>query len=93
MKKHPLSTQEAILIEAENSLTLQELCITLQADDTIIIAFVEHDILLPSGNTPKDWRFNSNNLKRAKTAISFYHDLEINLNGIALALDLLDQIP
>lgn len=82
----------AVIIEQHNPLTFDELCQALQTEQQFIMKLVEHDVLQPDGDTHNDWRFDSYNFKRARTAVSFYHDLEINLNGIALALDLLDEI-
>jgi chaperone modulatory protein CbpM len=44
------------------------------------------------GSSPEDWRFSGESLKRAKTAAHLTHDLELNTPGVALALDLLDEI-
>ncbi len=82
----------AIVIEETNPLTFEQLCQALQTEQQFIIELVENDILKPHGNEYTQWQFDSYNFKRAKTAASFYHDLEVNLNGIALALDLLDEI-
>jgi len=38
------------------------------------------------------WRFESNSLQRAHTAMRLQRDLGINLAGVALAIDLLDKI-
>ncbi len=93
MKKNHLPTLvNAILIEENNPIGFEELCHAVQADQQFVIELVELHALKPEGQTHQEWRFDSNNFKRAKTAVSFYHDLEINLNGIALALDLLDEI-
>jgi chaperone modulatory protein CbpM len=82
----------AVIIDEPNPLTFEELCHALQTEQQFVIRLVENDILQPHGITHNEWRFDSYNFKRAKTAASFYHDLEVNLNGIALALDLLDEI-
>lgn len=73
-------------------LSLDELCHALQADQQLVIELVELHVLSPRGETHVEWHFDSYNFKRAKTAVSFYRDLEVNVNGIALALELLDQI-
>jgi chaperone modulatory protein CbpM len=40
----------------------------------------------------KEWRFSMNDLRRIKTALRLQRDLEVNLAGVALVLDLLDQL-
>ncbi len=82
----------SVLIETDNGLSLTELCQAVQADNELIIQMVEFRLLKPQGQSPDDWQFDSECLRRAKTAISFYHDLDINLSGIALALDLIGQV-
>ena len=82
----------AIIIEETTPVYFDELCHTLHTEDTFITALIEYEILTPSGQSTKDWHFDSNNLKRAKTAVSFHQDLGVNLNGIALAFQLLDEM-
>lgn len=81
-----------IIVEESQSLTLDEFCQVIQVHQQIIIQMVEYHLLHPEGDAPENWRFNPITLKRAKTAASFYHDLGINMAGVALALDLLNQI-
>ncbi len=38
------------------------------------------------------WRFSGSALQRARTAMRLQRDLGINLAGVALAMDLLDEI-
>lgn len=38
------------------------------------------------------WRFTGSTLRRTRLALSFARDLEVNPPGVALALDLIDQI-
>jgi chaperone modulatory protein CbpM len=80
------------LMQASNALTLEELSLTLRAPSSIIIEMVEFSLFVPTGTGPTNWSFDSLCFKRAKRALSFKNDLELNLPGIALALDLLDQI-
>jgi chaperone modulatory protein CbpM len=56
------------------------------------MAWVSEGVLSPAGGSPQDWRFSGDSLKRAKTAARLMRDLELNSPGVALALDLLDEI-
>jgi chaperone modulatory protein CbpM len=56
------------------------------------MSWVTEGVLSPSGSSPEDWRFGGDSLRRAKTAAHLTHDLELNIAGVALALDLLDEI-
>ena len=83
---------KGILIERSSPLNLDELAQAIHLRNEMIIEMVEHHLLEPEGQSPTDWRFDDVNLKRAKIAASFHRDLEVNLQGIALALDLLERI-
>ena len=80
------------VIQAGQALSLEELSYTLDTNNEVIVEMVQFSLLTPTGTGPNNWSFDSICLKRAKRALSFKHDLELNLQGIALALDLLDQI-
>jgi chaperone modulatory protein CbpM len=56
------------------------------------MSWVTEGVLSPTGSSPEDWRFSGDSLQRAKTAAHLTHDLELNTPGVALALDLLDEI-
>lgn len=85
-------TITGIVIEESSSLTLDEFCHATRTQREIVLQMVENQLIEPLGATPEEWRFDSFSLKRGRIAASFYHDLEINMPGIALALDLLDKI-
>ena len=44
------------------------------------------------GEAPEDWRFTGESLRRARLAWWLTRDLELNPPGVAMALDLLDEI-
>ena len=72
-------------------LSLEQLCDALNTEKNFIRQLVEQDLITPKGDE-KEWQFDIICYKRAKSACSFYHDLDVNMAGIALALDLLDKI-
>lgn len=80
------------VIEEESYLTLVELCQASSASEDRVIAWVFEGVLEPIGETPQDWQFTGQSLRRTRLALSFSLDLEINPAGVALALDLLDEI-
>ena len=85
-------TITGIIIEESSSLTLDEFCHATRTQREIVLQMVENQLIEPLGAAPEEWRFDSFSLKRGRIAASFYHDLEINMPGIALAFDLLDKI-
>lgn len=87
MKKQQKGTVEQFL-----SLNLEELCQAVHLHSQVVIEMVEYQLIDPKGSTPNSWRFDNTCLKRAKIAATFYHDLEVNIPGIGIALDLLERI-
>ncbi|MGD9601729.1 MAG: chaperone modulator CbpM [Gammaproteobacteria bacterium] len=54
--------------------------------------FVEFGVLKPEGAHPAEWRFPPHAVMQARRAQRLQRDLELNLPGLALALELLDHI-
>lgn len=73
-------------------LDLAEFCEAADLSDVHVIEIVEHGILEPQGKQPEDWRFNDYELALAKRAAKLRHDLELEWEGVALALDLLEEV-
>ena len=83
---------EGAVIENEVHMTIMELSQASRTPEDLIMSWVSEGVLSPVGSSPQDWRFSGDSLKRAKTAAHLSHDLELNIPGVALALDLLDEI-
>lgn len=68
---------------------VSELCdVTLER----VIALVEFGVLHPEGSTLDDWRFPAHSIVQTRRAHRLQRDLELDLAGLALALELLDNI-
>jgi chaperone modulatory protein CbpM len=72
-------------------LNVDELCRLCAVDRTFIIELVEEGVLEVIELAP-EWRFSGRALRRARTASRLQRDLQINLPGVALALELLDEL-
>ena len=81
-----------MLIDEESRLSLHELCNACVVEADFIIDLVSEGVLEPAGFEQSHWVFTGVSLKRVRTARRLRHDLGLNLAGIALALDLLDEI-
>ena len=57
-----------------------------------IIELVEEGVLAPIGREQRAWRFTGSQVRRASIALRLQRDLGVNLAGVALALDLLDEL-
>ena len=73
-------------------LSLQELSDICHLSPDKIHLFIEYEIIRPQGHHEEEWMFDLLQLKRMKTALRLQHDLEVNLAGVALVLDLLEQL-
>jgi len=82
----------AIVIEDTASLTLAEISRACAVHAETIIELVDEGVILPVGRDPHDWRFTGTHLRRANIALRLQRDLGINLPGVALALELLDEL-
>ena len=83
---------EGTVVEDEVHMSIVEISQASRAPEELIMSWVSEGVLSPAGSSPEDWRFSGDSLKRAKTAAHLTHDLELNIPGVALALDLLDEI-
>jgi chaperone modulatory protein CbpM len=83
---------EGEVVENDVHMTIIELSHASRTPEDLIMTWVSEGVLSPAGSTPEDWRFSGDSLRRAKTAAHLTHDLELNVPGVALALNLLDEI-
>lgn len=81
-----------IVLDEQAELTLSDLCRACCQHAEWIVQLVEEGILEPAGHNPAQWRFSGASLQKAHIAMRLQRDLEINLAGVALALDLMDEI-
>ena len=92
MNQTSLILMQGVVVEEEVRLTLVELCQTCSAEEAQVLAWVHEGALEPAGGSPSEWSFSGESLRRARLAQRLSCDLELNPPGVALALDLLDEI-
>ena len=80
------------ILEEQTELTLADLCRACAADSALLIELVDEGVLSPIGNAPQQWRFTGVQMHRARTALTLQRDLGINLQGAALAVELLEEL-
>ncbi|MBN9287846.1 MAG: hypothetical protein BGO43_03100 [Gammaproteobacteria bacterium 39-13] len=86
------SIHEGTLLDESATYTLREIVEISDVEEKIIIEMIQHGILSPQGQTLQQWVFISSDLIRFKKAWRLHRDLNINWEGISLALELLDEI-
>jgi chaperone modulatory protein CbpM len=80
------------IVEEALEFTLEELSRCCECDARWLIELVYEGALEPRGEAPSAWRFAGVSLRRARVAVSLHRDLHVNAPGVALALELLDEI-
>lgn len=86
MKKNNLTVVTEILVEERPQLSLEELCQAAGIDANFIQDLIEYGILDEADE------FDAEQLRRVRTILHLQRDLEVNLPGAALVLDLMDQM-
>jgi len=92
MSKNKITVIHGVVVEEDVQLTIVELSQACNAEVDHVMTWVLEGVLAPQGETPKDWLFSGDSLRRARLAQRLSLDLEVNVPGVALALDLLDEI-
>jgi chaperone modulatory protein CbpM len=72
--------------------SFEELCDVAELSSHIIIEIVEHGIIEPDGADPENWIFSTQMVTVAKKAYRLHRDLNIDWQGIALTINLLDEL-
>lgn len=80
------------VVDDDTEMTLVELCQACSVHEDDVRVWVSEGVLHPSAEPGQPMRFRGAALRRARVAVRLTRDLEVNTAGVALALDLLDEI-
>ena len=80
------------IVDVEAICSVEELCLACNVDAEWIAELVGHGTIEPFGQTRSEWQFASLSVVRVAKAKRLERDLELNAAGVALVLDLLDEI-
>jgi chaperone modulatory protein CbpM len=83
---------QGTLVDENTLLSIDELCRICAIERSHIVEFVEEGVLEVAAVDSSEWRFRGGALRRVRTAVRLQRDLELNLVGVALALDLMEEI-
>ena len=72
--------------------SLKEVCEVCGVHAECVVEMVDADIIKPQGDHPSAWRFSALSVMRSRKALRLQRDLDINIPGIAVTLDLLDEM-
>ncbi len=77
-----------------NAFTLREVCERGGCHAEFVIRLVDYGIVSPLAEAPeaRQWQFDVAALSRLRKAMRLQRDLNINLPGLAMSLELLDEV-
>ena len=82
----------SILLDENTSCSLQQLCEFCGQSTELVMEMIDEGMIVPRGTSPGHWRFGLREIQRVQTSGRLIRDLQVNLAGAALALDLLEEI-
>ena len=89
MGSPPITVIEAELLEeGDFCFDFPHFCTLLHCAEGEAVQLVRYGVIHPEGSGPQHWRFRSLDLYRARLS----RDLEIDMAGSALAVDLLERL-
>lgn len=89
-EKHLIAIGE--ILDERVELTLHDMARRCAVEIEFIITLVDEGVLEPRGRQPEEWYFDGQDLIRLRRALRLQQDLEVNLPGVALALELLEEL-
>ncbi len=94
MQNEIIKSETGIIVEESDRLTLVALCRYCSLPAESLIKMVEQGVIDPidPSQSYSHWQFSGTSLLRVQTALRLQRDLEVNLAGAVLALELLDEI-
>jgi len=92
MKRKTVKVYEGTLIDEDGTLTLVELSERCMISENEIAELVYEGVIHPVRMQEESWHFTRETLWRIKKVKRLRRDLELNLSGAALTMQLLDRI-
>lgn len=87
-----LEVMTGSLVDDDKLFTLADLCRSCGVPAEVVTEMVAYGIIEPCGETVTKWQFSGSCLWRVTTVVHLQRDLDVNLAGAALALDLLEEV-
>lgn len=90
-----MSTLERILeglpIDESAWIGFGDFCAWLRVDRHWVTSLVEAGVIEPRGTAPEAWSFPASDLVRVRAVTRLVRDLDVNLEGAAVILDLIEE--
>jgi chaperone modulatory protein CbpM len=94
MSNQMIKSEIGVIVEESEHISLVKLCRYCSLPAEHVLRMVERGVIDPIDPSASysHWQFSSTSLLRVKTALRLQRDLDVNLAGAVLALELLDEI-
>ena len=81
-------------VEPVSHYSIVQVCTVSAVEKSFVVELVQHGVVDPEGNNkePDQWCFTQTQASLCKRAANLYYDLQVNIPGIGLALQLLDEL-
>ena len=83
---------QGTVLNEEILCSLAEICRFCGVTAERIHEMVEEGVISPHGLSPREWNFTTIEIRRVQTTVRLQNDLQVNLPGCALVLDLLEEL-
>jgi chaperone modulatory protein CbpM len=80
------------IFEESSALSVQDLERMFAVEQRRIVEWVEEGVISVLEMNAAEWRFSGAQLRRARIALRLERDLGVNAAGVALALELLEEL-
>lgn len=80
------------VLDEQMRLTLEDLCRLCRAEEHVVVEMVREGVVEVASTRHEHWEFSGAAVTRVRTAMRLQHDLDVNLPGAALALELMDEL-
>ena len=81
-----------VLIEEHSTLSFEEVCHRYNIPKELLIEMIEYGLFSSPSPTIENTQLKLKDLHRLESAFRLHKDLDINLPGVAVALDLLEEL-
>ena len=82
---------EGMPLDESAWIEIGDFCTWLHVERHWIASLVEAGVLEPRGAAPESWSFPASDIARVRAAVRLVRDLDVNLAGAAVILDLLEE--
>lgn len=83
---------QGTVLNEEIQCSLAEICRFCGVTAESIHEMVEEGVISPEGLSPREWNFTTIEIRRVQTTVRLQNDLQVNLPGCALVLDLIEEL-